>query len=161
MKCPACYRENTKVLDSRLSGEENTIRRRRECVSCGFRFSTREEMEILDLSVIKRDGTHEAYSREKIEAGLSRALEKRPVSKQEFRTLVAAIERDIYARKQSEIKTSSIGEIVMRHLKKLDKVAYIRFASVYRAFTDLEHFHEEIENLKPRRKKSNRRKKHA
>lgn len=152
MKCPACYCENTKVLDSRLSGEENSIRRRRECASCSFRFSTREEMEILDLSVIKRNGAHEAYSRDKIEAGLVRALEKRPVSKQEFRSLIGAIERDIYARKQSEIKTSFIGEIVMRHLKKLDKVAYIRFASVYRAFTDLANFHEEIENLKSRRR---------
>jgi transcriptional repressor NrdR len=159
MKCPACFSENTRVLDSRVSDQENTIRRRRECVKCGFRFSTCEEMEILDLSVIKRDGRHEPYSREKIELGLVRSLEKRPVSTQEFRSLLADIERDIYVHKQPEVKTSDIGEIVMIHLKKLDKVAYIRFASVYRAFEDVDNFKQEIENLnknlKKRSKKNN------
>jgi len=147
MRCPACNYEDTKVLDSRLSENENAVRRRRTCLKCGFRFSTLEETEILDLSVIKRDGRHEAYSRSKVEGGVRRALEKRPVTKQEFRSLIADIERDIYVLNKPEIKTSEIGEITMRHLQKVDKVAYIRFASVYRAFTDVSNFREEISKL--------------
>lgn len=154
MRCPSCNHEDTKVLDSRSSESDNAVRRRRTCLKCGFRFSTLEETEILDLSVIKRDGRHESYSRSKIEGGLIRALEKRPVTKQEFRTLISAIERDIYVSNKPEIKTSEIGEIVMRHLQKLDKVAYIRFASVYRAFTDVANFREEISKLtKPKNSK--------
>lgn len=144
------------MLDSRLSDQDNTIRRRRECEKCHFRFSTREETEILNVSVIKRDGRHEAYSREKIEAGLAHSLEKRPIAKQEFRALIAEIEQDISALNKPEIKTSKIGEIVIRHLKKLDKVAYIRFASVYRDFTDVASFYDELSTLigkrKPRKK---------
>jgi len=147
MKCPSCDHEETRVLDSRLSEQDNTVRRRRECEQCGFRFSTREETEILNLSVIKRDGRVEAYSREKLAAGLARALEKRPVASQEFRTLVAAIERDIYVLNRSEIKASQIGDIAMRRLKRLDKVAYIRFASVYREFRDVHTFYDEINKL--------------
>ena len=147
MRCPACNYTDTKVLDSRLAEHDNTVRRRRVCEHCQFRFSTREETEILNLTVIKRDGRREAYVREKIEAGLARALEKRPISTQEFRALLSAIERDIYIRKKDEIKTSDIGEIVMRHLQKLDQVAYIRFASVYRSFTDVAHFRAEIRKL--------------
>lgn len=147
MKCPSCNHEETRVLDSRLSEQDNTIRRRRECGQCTFRFSTREETEILNLSVIKRDGTVEAYSREKLSAGLSRALQKRPVTTQEFKTLVARIERDIYVLNRSEIKASQIGEIAMRNLKKLDKVAYIRFASVYREFRDVHTFYDELNKL--------------
>lgn len=147
MKCPSCDHEETRVLDSRMNEQDNTVRRRRECGQCGFRFSTREETEILNLSVIKRDGTTEAYSREKLAGGLSRALQKRPVTSQEFRTLVAAIERDIYVSARTEIKASQIGEIAMRHLKRLDKVAYIRFASVYREFRDVHTFYDEINKL--------------
>ncbi|MBI2050502.1 MAG: transcriptional repressor NrdR [Parcubacteria group bacterium] len=147
MKCPSCDHEETRVLDSRLSEQDNTVRRRRECGQCGFRFSTREETEILNLSVIKRDGRVEAYSRDKLAAGLARALEKRPVASQEFRTLVAAIERDIYVLNRSEIKASQIGDIAMRRLKRLDKVAYIRFASVYREFRDVHTFYDEINKL--------------
>jgi len=159
MRCPACSHHDTKVLDSRVSEQENSVRRRRECEKCQFRFSTREETEILDLSVVKRDGRHEAYTREKIEAGLIRSLQKRPVSRQEFRSLIAAIERDIHVRKGQEIKSSQIGEIVMRHLRRLDKIAYIRFASVYRAFEDVESFHEEIKNLTSKRKRAIKKKK--
>lgn len=162
MLCPACNHVDTKVLDSRLAAEDNTVRRRRSCDRCGFRFSTLEEMEILDLSVIKRDGRHEAYSRDKIVAGLSRALEKRPIAKQEMHSLLAAIERDIYVLNRAEVKTAQIGEIVMRHLQALDQVAYIRFASVYRAFTDVAHFRDEISkldktNLRKKTKKAKRR----
>lgn len=155
MRCPACNHADTKVNDSRLSENDNTVRRRRGCEKCGFRFSTLEEMEILDLSVIKRDGRHEAYSREKVAAGVTRALEKRPISKQELHSLLAAIERDIYVLNRAEIKTSQIGEIIMRHLQKLDKVAYIRFASVYRAFTDVAHFRDEISKLSKNKKTKN------
>jgi len=147
MKCPSCDHEETRVLDSRLSELDNTVRRRRECGKCGFRFSTREETEILNLAVVKRDGRTEAYSREKLAAGLTRALEKRPVTGQEFRTLIAAIERDIYVLNRSEIKASQIGDIAMRRLKKLDKVAYIRFASVYREFRDVHTLYDEINKL--------------
>ncbi len=147
MKCPSCDHEETRVLDSRLNEQDNTVRRRRECGQCSFRFSTREETEILNLSVIKRDGRVEAYSREKLASGLTRALEKRPVTSQEFRTLVAAVERDIYVTARNEIKASQIGEIAMRHLKRLDKVAYIRFASVYREFRDVHTFYDEINKL--------------
>jgi len=159
MRCPACNHIDTRVLDSRVSDQENSVRRRRECDKCQFRFSTREEAEILDLSVVKRDGRHEAYTREKIEQGLAQALQKRPVSRHEFRSLIAAIERDIHVRKGQEIKTSQIGEIVMRHLKRLDKIAYIRFASVYRAFEDVESFREEIKNLTPRKRTVKQKKK--
>ncbi|OGY91691.1 MAG: transcriptional regulator NrdR [Candidatus Komeilibacteria bacterium RIFCSPLOWO2_02_FULL_48_11] len=160
MHCPACNYDDTKVLDSRLSENENAVRRRRTCLKCKFRFSTLEETEILDLSVIKRDGRREAYSRSKIEGGVLRALEKRPVTKQEFRSLISGIERDIYVLNRPEIKTSEIGEIAMRHLQKVDQVAYIRFASVYRAFTDVSNFREEISKLAPtRRQKSSRLKK--
>jgi len=162
MQCPACSHEDTKVLDSRLSEQDNTIRRRRECEKCGFRFSTREETEILNLAVVKRDGRREPYSREKLSAGLSKALEKRPITSQEFRIMVAGIERDINRLNRSEIKASQIGDIAIRHLKKLDKIAYIRFASVYHEFNDVSAFLEEINNLiHKKRKLKNKRKKYA
>ncbi|MBI1961677.1 MAG: transcriptional repressor NrdR [Parcubacteria group bacterium] len=161
MKCPSCDYEETRVLDSRLAELDNTVRRRRECGGCGFRFSTREETEILNLSVIKRDGRTEAYSREKLAAGLSRALEKRPVASSEFRTLQAAIERDISVLNRSEIKASQIGDIAMRHLKKLDKVAYIRFASVYREFRDVHTLYDEINKLVGKAGRTKKRATHA
>lgn len=147
MRCPACRHSHTKVLDSRVLEEGTSVRRRRQCGRCRFRFSTREETEILDMAVIKRDGRREAYSREKLSLGLSRALEKRAVSKQEFSSLVAGIERDVNLLGKDEVKTAEIGEIAMRHLAGLDQVAYIRFASVYRAFADVASFHEEIKKL--------------
>lgn len=154
MRCPACQFEHTKVVDSRLSDQDNTIRRRRECEKCEFRFSTREETELLNVTVIKRNGRQEAYSREKMELGLARALEKRPITKQEFRALVTAIEQSISVLNKPEIKSSDIGELAMRHLKKLDKVAYIRFASVYRDFTHVRTFYDELSKLvAPHRKK--------
>lgn len=159
MKCPACNYLDTKVTDSRVATEGLAIRRRRECVSCGFRFSTYEEVEILNLSVIKRDGRREPYSREKLEAGLRKALEKRPFGAEEFRRLVSGIERDLQRRGRTEVTTRQIGEVVMEHLKRADAVAYIRFASVYRSFTDAESFKRELQRFlvsrqrkKPRRK---------
>lgn len=144
MKCPACHHFDTKVIDSRVTTDGITIRRRRQCQKCGFRFSTREEMELLDLTIIKRDGRKEAYSREKLAAGLRKALEKRPITADEFKKLVSNIEKDIQLKKKDEIKSSEIGEIVIKRLAKLDEVAYIRFASVYKSFKDVKTFQREL-----------------
>ncbi len=147
MRCPVCNCEDTKVVDSRVSTDGLSIRRRRECAECDFRFSTVEAMEIMDLTVLKSDGRREPYMREKLEAGLRKALEKRPFTPDRFRTLVGAIEYDIQRLRKSELESSGIGEIVMRHLRKADSVAYIRFASVYRSFEDVQTFKEELDKL--------------
>jgi transcriptional repressor NrdR len=149
MHCPVCSHEDTKVIDTRLASDGTSIRRRRECDKCGYRFSTNEEVELLDVRVVKRDGKSEAYEREKIERGLRRALEKRSHTNAEFRGLIHAIERDIQRTVGGgEIKSSQIGEIVMNRLKEFDQVAYIRFASVYRSFEDVKSFKKELEELK-------------
>jgi transcriptional repressor NrdR len=140
------------------------IRRRRECLKCGFRFSTVEEVEILNLSVVKRDGRREPYSRSKLESGLRKAFEKRPITSEAFSRLVHAIERDIQVAGPSEMTSSAIGDLVMKHLKRADDVAYIRFASVYHSFTDAASFSQELSNLlgrrsTPRRRVSPRRRK--
>jgi len=148
MKCPNCSHEDTKVIDSRVAADGLSIRRRRECESCEFRFSTYEEVEILDLMIEKRDGTSEPYSREKLEAGLHKALEKRPISGEDFRQLVSEIEQDIQKKMQnSRIDSKEIGNIVVKKLKKFDQVGYIRFASVYRQFEDIEEFKKELQKL--------------
>lgn len=148
MRCPNCQNEDTKVVDSRPVEDGSAIRRRRECDKCGFRFSTYEEMEILDLSVIKKDGRKELYSREKLERGLRRAFEKREHTDQSMRKLVSGIEQEIQKKaKEGEIKSLEIGEIVMKKIKKVDKVAYIRFASVYRQFEDVDEFEKELKKL--------------
>lgn len=138
---------DTKVTDSRLSAEKTSIRRRRECVRCGFRFSTVEHAEILDLTVIKRDGRRVPYDKEKIESGLRKALEKRSHTQDKFRKLVNNIETDIQKLKRQELTSLEIGEIVMKHLARFDKVAYIRFASVYRQFEDVKTFQRELNRL--------------
>jgi len=154
MNCPLCKSSDTKVIDSRSGPDGVSIRRRRECNKCGYRFSTLEEVEILDLTVVKSDGRREAYDRAKLEHGLKRALEKRPYTVDRFKTLVHKIERDIQKRKKDEITSRDIGEIVMNHLQSFDKVAYIRFASVYRAFEDVATFQKELSGLlKKTRKK--------
>ena len=147
MKCPLCQYPDTKVVDSRVVNEGLSIRRRRECLKCEFRFSTYEEMEILDLTVVKRDGVKEAYNREKIIRGLRRALEKRPMTEMDFRKLLNLVELDIQTLKKSEISTDIIGEVVMSRLQEFDQVAYIRFASVYRCFDDIASFEKEIRKL--------------
>lgn len=154
MKCPACHHPDSKVTDSRLSSEGFAIRRRRECEQCGFRFSTYEEVEILNLTVIKRDGRREPYSREKLEFGLKKAFEKRPVTREAFHRLVTSVERDIQLKGKTEITSHAIGEIAMKWLKRADQVAYIRFASVYRSFKDVESFKTELNLLlRPPRKR--------
>ena len=148
MKCPTCSHEETKVVDSRVAGDGLSIRRRRECMSCEFRFSTYEEVEILDLQVQKRDGTAEAYTRQKLESGLHKALEKRPITAEDFRQLVSEIEQDIQKKmKDGRIESKEIGNIVVRKLKKFDQIAYIRFASVYHQFEDIDEFKKELQKL--------------
>lgn len=147
MKCPICYHKDTKVIDSRVASDGFSIRRRRECLKCVFRFSTYEELEILELTIIKRDGRKEAYQREKLESGLKKALEKRPTTKENFKKLVNLIERDLQKLRKSEVTSNQIGFFIMKHLKKMDKVAYIRFASVYQSFKDVNEFSEELNKL--------------
>ncbi len=148
MRCPNCSNEDTKVLDSRPVDEGNAIRRRRECDKCEFRFSTYEEIEILDLSVVKKEGKKQPFSREKLERSIRLPLDKRPHTDETFRKLLSSIEIDIQRKaKDGEIKSADIGEIVMKKLRKTDKVAYIRFAAVYRQFEDVEEFKAELKKL--------------
>lgn len=146
MQCPLCKSE-TKVLDSRATLEGQGVRRRRECLKCSFRFSTLEEARILDLIVVKRDGRREPYRREKLMRGLEIALRKRSHTSEAYDFLVRDIEMALQANKQSEITSSELGEIVMDNLCTFDKVGYIRFASVYRQFEDVQTFQKEISKL--------------
>lgn len=147
MRCPVCYYEDSKVIDSRVASDGLSIRRRRECLKCGFRFSTYEEVEILDLVVVKRDGRKESYDREKVVKGLKRALEKRPVTADNFKKLINLIERDLQILRKNEVTSDQIGQIVMKNLKRFDQVAYIRFASVYESFKDAHEFRRELNKL--------------
>lgn len=153
MRCPVCNHNDTKVVDSRVAGDGSSIRRRRECLKCGFRFSTYEEIEILDLAIIKRDGKKEAYSKEKLIKGLKRSFEKRPITEDDFKKMINAIERDLQALGKSEITSNQIGQLVMKHLKRVDQVAYIRFASVYESFKDAHTFQRELKKLLEDKKK--------
>lgn len=153
MICPICYFQDTKVIDSRVAADGLSIRRRRECEKCNFRFSTLEEIEILDLTVIKRDGETETYSRDKLAAGLRRAFEKRPISDDDFKKLIHNIERDIQQLRQSEVKSSDIGESVLKHLKETDIIAYIRFASVYNSFENIKDFKDALKILEDKKEK--------
>ncbi|TAL49756.1 transcriptional repressor NrdR [Patescibacteria group bacterium] len=158
MYCAVCNHKDSKVVDSRISTDGASVRRRRECEKCGFRFSTLEEVELLDLTVVKRDGRRETYSREKMIRGLEKSLEKRPFTDQTFQKLVHKIERDVQKKRRGQLTTQELGEIVMKHLKNFDKVAYIRFASVYRSFEDVGAFESELKKLKQRVVKKIRRK---
>jgi len=145
MKCIYCGNTESKVLDSRSSDESNSIRRRRECLSCGKRFTTYETVETTPLLVIKSDNSRQQYDPEKLKRGIIRACEKRPVSMAQIDMIVSNIEKVIYNTLDQEVHTSKIGELVMENLKKIDEVSYIRFASVYRKFADLTHFIEFIQ----------------
>lgn len=155
MYCPVCRSKDTKVVDSRVASDGLSIRRRRECEKCGYRFSTLEEVELLDIIVVKNNGKRESYSREKLIIGLKVALGKRPYTESSFKTLISKIERDIQRKKKREITSRDLGEIVMRNLKSFDKVGYIRFASVYRAFEDVTTFQDEIKKLGKQQKNKN------
>jgi transcriptional repressor NrdR len=148
MKCPFCRHPKTRVVDKRNLEELDTIRRRRECLECGRRFSTYERIELAGVSVSKKDGRRESFDRDKLLAGLLKACEKRPIPRKEVEKLVSAIEAELYNYGNREVPAQVIGELVMDRLKALDKVAYIRFASVYREFTDLKSFEKELRTLK-------------
>ncbi len=148
MHCPVCPSKETKVVDTRLNSDQMAVRRRRECEKCKYRFSTIEEIELLDIMVVKKNGEREAYSRTKLSKGIFQSLIKRPYTQEGLDLLIHAIERDIQKKKKREVTSRDIGEIVMKHLKKFDTVAYIRFASIYRAFSDVKTFEHEIQSLK-------------
>ncbi len=148
MHCPVCPSKETKVVDTRLNSDQMAVRRRRECEKCKYRFSSIEEIELLDIMVVKKNGDREAYSRNKMSKGIVQSLTKRPYTQEKLDLLIHAIERDIQKKKKREVTSGDIGEIVMKHLKKFDTVAYIRFASIYRAFSDVKTFENEIQSLK-------------
>ena len=147
MKCPYCSSDNTRVIDSRPADDNNAIRRRRLCDDCGKRFTTYEKVETIPLIVIKKEDNREQYDRGKLEAGILRACHKRPVSAVQISHLVNAVEVDIFNREEKEVSSSEIGEIVMNRLQELDPVAYVRFASVYREFKDVNTFMDEIKKI--------------
>lgn len=145
MLCPVCRASDSRVIDSR--DDENAVRRRRECLRCKHRFTTYERIEAARLFIVKKDGRREPFNRDKVLGGLRRACEKRPVPEAAMVQIVDDIERELYARGESEVPSSAVGELVMAALEKLDKVAYIRFASVYRSFADVQSFTEEVKQL--------------
>ena len=147
MKCPFCNQDNTRVVDSRPVDDNNAIRRRRMCDECGRRFTTYEKLETMPLMVIKKDNSREVYDRSKIEAGILHSCHKRPVSSQQIKAVIDEIENQIFNMEEKEVPTSVIGELVMKKLQTLDEVAYVRFASVYREFKDVNTFIEEIGKL--------------
>ena len=147
MRCPYCGAQDTKVVDSRLSGEGDQIRRRRECLECNERFTTYETAEVFTPRIVKSDGSREAFLPDKLMAGINRALEKRPVSTEDIDKSVNQIRRKLMASGEREIPSRKIGDLVMEELRKLDQVAYVRFASVYRKFNDVGAFLETIEVL--------------
>jgi len=155
MKCPFCENLETSVVDSRDTEEGRITRRRRECVSCKARFTTYERPELANILVQKRDGTNENYDREKIEAGIRRACEKRPVNDEKIGEIADAVESHIFAKNKELISSKEIGLMVIEELKKVDEVAYLRFVSVYRSFGSLESFNKEIKKLKQKDAKSN------
>ena len=147
MKCPFCNQEATRVIDSRPADDNSSIRRRRLCDGCGKRFTTYEKVETIPLIVIKKDNNREAYDRAKIEAGVLRACHKRPIPAKDLSTLVDKVELEIFNREEREIPSKVIGEMIMNKLKDLDSVAYVRFASVYREFKDVNTFMDELKKI--------------
>ena len=147
MKCPFCGQDSTRVVDSRPADDNASIRRRRLCDECGRRFTTYEKVETIPLIVIKKDRTREQYDRSKIEAGVLRACYKRPIPLQKINDLIDEVETEIFNREEREIESKVIGEIVMDRLKDLEAVAYVRFASVYREFKDVNTFMDELKKI--------------
>lgn len=147
MKCPFCNQENTRVIDSRPVPDNNSIRRRRQCDECGKCFTTYEKIETIPLTVIKKDQSREQYDRMKIQDGIMRACYKRPISVKTIENLMDEIETEIFNKEEKEVPSTLIGEIVMDKLKELDAVAYVRFASVYREFKDIDTFMDELKKM--------------
>lgn len=153
MRCPYCSYKEDKVVDSRSTSEESAVRRRRECLKCGKRFTTYEYIEEVSLMVIKKDGRREPFDRKKVLAGVIRACEKRPISIEKMEEIVLQVERSIQKKSDREVSASRIGELVMEKLKSLDDVAYVRFASVYRQFKDVGQFMVELKDILGKDKK--------
>jgi transcriptional repressor NrdR len=153
MYCPFCSHIETKVIDSRLAGEGRQIRRRRECLSCGERFTTFEAAELIMPMVVKSDRTREPFDETKLRAGITKALEKRPVAQEAVEEAVSRIGHKLRSLGEREVQSRAIGELVMDELRHLDEVAYVRFASVYRSFQDLEAFRDEIDRLRHHRRR--------
>ncbi len=147
MQCPYCDFEDTKVIDSRLSETKDAIRRRRECLSCGKRFTTYERREPLKLMVIKRDGSKEPFNREKLRAGLAKACAKQRITEEQIELMVDEIEAELRDRRRHEVTSRRLGDMVLIRLRRLDMVAYLRFASVYRQYTDVDQFRSELVRL--------------
>lgn len=147
MKCPFCNQENTRVIDSRPAEDNSSIRRRRLCDGCGKRFTTYEKVETIPLIVIKKDNNRETYDRAKIEAGVLRACHKRPISAEAINGLIDQVEQELFNKEEREIPSKLIGEMIMNRLKDLDSVAYVRFASVYREFKDVNTFMDELKKM--------------
>ena len=147
MKCPFCGSDDTRVIDSRPADDNTSIRRRRLCDDCGKRFTTYEKVETIPLIIIKKDNNREQYDRSKVEAGVLRACHKRPISATQINQLIDEVENDIFNREEKEISSTMIGEIVMEKIKRLDSVAYVRFASVYREFKDVDSFMSELKKM--------------
>ncbi|HEY2882075.1 MAG TPA: transcriptional regulator NrdR [Pirellulales bacterium] len=147
MRCPYCRVDNDKVIDSRTGQDGFAIRRRRECVHCSRRFTTYERVEEPVLNVVKKDGVREQFDREKIKSGLRKALWKRPYGDEQIEAVVAAIENEAYGTEETEIASARLGNLVMQHLRDLDQVAYVRFASVYREFKDVRDFVQELQPI--------------
>lgn len=147
MKCPFCGEDDTRVIDSRPADENMSIRRRRQCDKCQKRFTTYEKVEAIPLVVIKKDQTREPYDRTKIEKGVFRSCHKRPISVPQMNQLVDQVEAKVFSKEEREIPSSYIGELVMRYLEELDAVAYVRFASIYREFKDVDTFMEELKKI--------------
>jgi transcriptional repressor NrdR len=151
VKCPFCGFIEDKVIDSRSSNEDRSVRRRRECIKCKRRFTTYEYIEEIPLMVIKKDGRREAFDRNKIISGILKACEKRPVSMEKVEAVVDRVEKELQKSFDKEVKAQVVGELVMEHLHKLDEVAYVRFASVYRQFKDINQFMKELKDLLSKR----------
>ncbi len=147
MKCPFCGHDNTRVIDSRPAEDNNSIRRRRMCDECGKRFTTYEKVETIPVIIIKKDNNRETYDRSKIEAGILRACHKRPISASQITQLVDEVETEIFNLEEKEVSSQIVGELVMNKLKRLEAVAYVRFASVYREFKDVNTFLEELKKV--------------
>jgi transcriptional repressor NrdR len=156
MRCPHCGYKEDKVVDSRATQEESAIRRRRECLKCGKRFTTYEYIEEVSLMVIKKDGRREPFDRKKVISGIMKACEKRPISMEKMEEIATLVERAIQKKSDREVSSPRIGELVMEKLKALDDVAYVRFASVYRQFKDVGQFMEELKGILGREKKQRR-----
>ena len=147
MKCPFCGSQDNKVMDKRETPDVKSTRRRRECNACKRRFTTYERVEEVDIVIIKKDGKRSMFDRNKLKVGIMKACEKRSVTLEQVEKMIDAIENELRKRKSTEVKSSSLGDLVMRKLKRLDKVAYIRFASVYREFADIKSFQQELKRL--------------